>query len=646
MEGLDKFNENLLFAHQLRNVILILSSLVIYQGNDLEITKQNFNNIFKQIKLIKSSNIKKDLTKDYMCKLLCEINVTNEDETNISKFNTDVLTRKLFKQFELLQKCTKSQKLLNYKIKWLKDNFDIKKLNKIELNGGMICDLMENLCEKFNIDETPIIDGILENILLSKMNEIAENIIRQFKSKLKNYIQENQNQYLNYYDLITFYFNFHKEEGISNLCKSKISGLIPLPGAEAYIQKIMISTFEEIEIIYKKHKTKYEELIHNFGSKMLHKNEPKNIQEMQDYLNNLAKYLKKNCLPIVSFKMFNFDHSLPNKVNKYVINKISSISENIKNLVENENKSFKKINEEQNKIIEEKNSKELEFEKTIRDMKNKEREYLTQLEIERKKYKYLENYLETFKNENQKKLNDSEIKINELMKENINLKTKKLIISDDMSLNGVKSDYVNVKNKLIEYKTTIDNFNNQIFINNQSNIIDKGLKLLNINFDEWTIKFEQLIINNFSSYEEKISQYIKDLDNANFEITKLKYKLKEEQDNNPILKLKLDNIKKKLENTQSLLEEKNEMYKTQEEAINLQKKEIENYKKNKEKLEVSLNNNIEKYKLKEAENEVLLTVFYNVLSRNKIKYELNIKKLSSEVMQEVERLNKEFIFFK
>lgn len=510
----------------------------------------------------------------------------------------------------------------------------------------MICNLMEILCEKFNIEEMPIIDGILENILLSKLNEISETIISKFKTKFKNYIKENENQYLNYYDLITFYFNFQKEEGISSLCKSKIASLILLPSAEAYIQKIIISTFEEIEVIYRTHKSKYEELINNLGTKMYHKNELNNIQEMKDYLNNLSKYLKKNYIPIISYKMFNFDHSLPHKVNKYIISKLNNIGENIKILVENENKPFKKINEEQNKIIEEKNSKELEFEKTIRDMKNKEREYLTQLEIERKKYKYLENYLETFKNENQKKLNDSEIKINELMKENINLKTKKLIISDDMSLNGVKSDYVNVKNKLIEYKTTIDNFNNQIFINNQSNIIDKGLKLLNINFDEWTIKFEQLIINNFSSYEEKISQYIKDLDNANFEITKLKYKLKEEQDNNPILKLKLDNIKKKLENTQSLLEEKNEMYKTQEEAINLQKKEIENYKKNKEKLEVSLNNNIEKYKLKEAENEVLLTVFYNVLSRNKIKYELNIKKLSSDVMQEVERLNKEFIFFK
>ena len=66
-------------------------------------------------------------------------------------------------------------------------------------------------------------------------------------------------------------------------------------------------------------------------------------------------------------------------------------------MVENENKVFKKINEEQNKIIEEKTSKELEFEKTIRDMKNKEREYKTTLEIKKKNYEYLENYLQTMK---------------------------------------------------------------------------------------------------------------------------------------------------------------------------------------------------------------------------------------------------------
>ena len=593
LEGLDKFNENLLFAHQLRNIILILSSLVIYEGSDLESTKQNFINIFKQIKVIKSSSIKKDLTKEYMCKLFCEIKVTNDDETNIINFNKDILSKKLFKQFDLVTKCSKSQKALNYKLKWIKDNFDLKKLNKIELNGSMICDLMENLCEKFNIDEAPIIDNILENILLSRMNETTENIIRQFKNKLKNFIKDDQNQYLNYYDLITFYLNYLKEEGINNLCNSKIASLIPFSNAEAYIQKLMVSTFEDIETLYKQHKTKYEELINNFGSKMFHKNEPKNIQEMQNFLNNLAKYLKKNCLPIISYKMFNFDHSLPNKVNKYIFNKLSYIGENIKILVENEIKAFKKITEEQNKIIEEKNSKELEFEKIIRDMKNKEREYLITLEIERKNYNILENYLQTFEDENQKKINDSEMKLNELIKENSNLKNKQLITPEDLSINGVKSDYFFVKNKLNEYKIAIDNFNNQMLVNQQQpNNVTKEMKLLNTKFDEWISKFEQLILNNFTEYEERINSQKKDLDNLNFEMAKLKIEFQKEQQNNLVLKNQIEVEKKKIEEIQSLLNDKNILNKTMEERINLQLKD-------KERLEVSLNDNIVKYKLKE-----------------------------------------------
>ena len=83
-----------------------------------------------------------------------------------------------------------------------------------------------------------------------------------------------------------------------------------------------------------------------------------------------------------------------------------------------------------------------------------------------------------------------------------------------------------------------------------------------------------------------------------------------------------------------------------EERINLQLKDIEKFKKNKENLELSLNNNIVKAKLKEEEIEVLLAVFYSVLSKKKDKYELNKKKLSSDVMQEIERLNMEFLFFK
>ena len=330
------------------------------------------------------------------------------------------------------------------------------------------------------------------------------------------------------------------------------------------------------------------------------------------------KYLKKNFIPIISFKMFDFNHLLINKINKYLINKISFIKDNIKGVFENEN----------NRIL-----------NSIRDMKNKEREYLAAIDIERQKYKNLENYLETFEDENQKKISNSEMKLNELIKENSNLKNKKLIISEDCSINGVKNDFVYVKNKLSEYKTNIENINNQIIINNQSNKIEEGIKLLNIKIDDWLSKFEQLILNNFNNYEEKINNYKKDLDDVNFEITKLKIELAKEQRNNIILNNQIKDKTVKLEELESLLKDKDSLIKAQEERISLQIKD-------KEKLELSLNDNIVKYKLKEEENEVLLDVFFSVISKKKEKYELFIKKLSSNLRQYIKDLNKQYNFFK
>lgn len=654
LEGLDKFTENLLFAHQLRNIIFILSSLVIYEGNDnLEITKQNFINIFKQIKTIKSSNIKKDLTKDYMPRLLCEINISNVDETNntnITSFVNEVSNKKLFKQFDLFNKYNKEKKSLNYKLKWIKDNFDIKKLNKIELNENVVYNLIENLCEKFNVNEMPIIDVLLENIILSAMKGTTEKIISQFKNKFKNFIKDSQsqNQSLNYYDLISFYINFHKEESLTNFCKSKMSSFILLQNAEPYLQKILISTFEEIETVFKSHKTKYEELINSFGVRVCNKSDPKNIQEMRESINNLSKNLKKYFIPIISYKMFSFDNSLNVKVIKYVINKLSKIGENLKNLVENEKQSIKdQYNEQKNKILEENKNREKElYENSVREIKNKEREFSTTLEIESKKYKFLEEYLETFEEENQKKINDLEIRINELSKENNILKNKKLITSEEANINGVKSDFVFVKNKLIEYKTNIDNINNQININFQSKINDKeGNKLLDVKFEDWKVKFEKLIIDNFNSinnYEEKIIE----LENLDFEITKLKIELKEEKQNYLVLQMQLDNEKKKYEQLKSLLEDRNTLIKAYEEKINLQLKDIENYQKNKEKLEVDLNQAIVNYRMKEEENDVLVLVFCSVFRKKKDVYEQNIKKLSADVIEVIESLNKKYVFFK
>ena len=569
LEGLDKFNENLLFSYQLRDIILIISSCVIYHGIDnLEITKQNFNNIFKYIKEIKSSNPKTELTKEYICNLLCEINIPNEDEnnnTNINKFSNKIIAKKFFKNFELINKYNKVQKSINQKIKWLNDNFEIKRLNNTELNGNLICDLIENLCEKFNLGEQPILNDLLENILLSKLNEISEVIETQFKTKFNKFIDENNSQSLNYYDLINFYFKFHNEEGISNLCNSTIASMINLKNAKEYLQKIMMSTYNHIDLIFRKNKNKYEDLISKFGSNMHLKNDTKNIEEMKEYLNNLVKYLKKYFIPIISYRMFNFDSNLGIKVNKYIISKLNFLVENISIIDENEKKNMQKKIEEYNTILEGKNSKEINLEQSIRELKNKEREYLNLLEIEKKRYETLEKYFHSFENENQKKINDSQNKLNELIKENYNLKNKNLTKNDDFSLNEFQYDYIFVKNKLNEYKNAIINCNKQMNLNLEQHNFEEVIKLLNTHF-------ESIMNNNFNNlyeYKEKATKYKNELEQVNIEMIKLKLELKDEQQKFTLLKNKLDEENNKYESLLSVCNKQKSLIKIQEEKIKL-----------------------------------------------------------------------------
>ena len=71
---------------------------------------------------------------------------------------------------------------------------------------------MENIFEKYNLEETPILEDLLENSLLSKLNEMSEVILTQFITKFNKFKNDNSNKSLNYNDLIYFYFQFLKDE--------------------------------------------------------------------------------------------------------------------------------------------------------------------------------------------------------------------------------------------------------------------------------------------------------------------------------------------------------------------------------------------------------------------------------------------------
>ena len=216
--------------------------------------------------------------------------------------------------------------------------------------------------------------------------------------------------------------------------------------------------------------------------------------------------------------------------------------------------------------MEEKDSKEINLEQTIRDLKNKEREYLNLLDIEKKRYDTLEKYFNSFENEIQKKLSDSQNKLNELIKENYDLRNQKLTNSDECSLKGIKSDYIFVKNKLNEYKNYIANCNNLINLNLDSNSFDQKLNSL-------SNSFEQLITNNFNDlneYKEKENKYKNELDKVNFEITKLKVELKEFQQKFILLNKQLEDEKNKYSQLLSLFNQQKSLIQIQEEKLKLQ----------------------------------------------------------------------------
>ena len=318
--------------------------------------------------------------------------------------------------------------------------------------------------------------------------------------------------------------------------------------------------------MYHQHKNKYEDLITKFGNNIHYNNDPTNIEEMKVYINTLAKYLKKNFIPIISYKMFNFEPSLSSKVNKYIINKLNFFVDNSNDFDKNTKKSVQNKFDEYNRILEEKDSKEIILEKTIRELKNKEREYLNVIEIEKKKYETLQNYFHRFENENQIKINDSQNKLNELIKENYSLKNKKLINNDDSALSGIKSDCIFIKNKLNELKNNIINYSNQTNLNLNSNNYDEGIKLFNDNL-------EQIINNNFNEmneYKEKALKYKEELDRVNFDMTKLKLELKEEQQKFYLLNKQLEEEKNNYDNLLSLSNEQKTLIKLQEEKMKLQ----------------------------------------------------------------------------
>ena len=91
---------------------------------------------------------------------------------------------------------------------------------------------------------------------------------------------------------------------------------------------------------------------------------------------------------------------------------------------------------------------------------------------------------------------------------------------------------------------------------------------------------------------------------------------------------------------------KDSLINTQKESIKLYQDKIQKYQQIQNNLEIELNKNIVRYKMKEDEIHTLVLVVEKIMTKKKESYEFSVKKLSHEIKGEVEALVRELRIFK
>ena len=148
------------------------------------------------------------------------------------------------------------------------------------------------------------------------------------------------------------------------------------------------------------------------------------------------------------------------------------------------------------------------------------------------------------------------------------------------------------------------------------------------------------------NYEGLITKAKNQISSLSFEITKLNYDLNDEKENYSVLQSKYEEAKKEVQEYKKLSLVKDSLINTQKESIKLYQDKIQKYQQIQNNLEIELNKNIVRYKMKEDEIPTLVLVVEKIMTKKKESYEFSVKKLSHEIKGEVEALVRELRIFK
>ena len=578
---------------------------------------------------------------------------------------------------------------MNQVKKLIIDNVKPKSINGIQLNGQLFYGVLQEFTTNISSGETCYFISSLKSAIYSSLNDITENIVNKFRTKFTDEIDKNCNIYEkvknSYEEIIKEIQDIFPKSYIGQVLKSNYLSDV--------LSDIFLSVNEDIENSIKDAVNNFEEKI-----KKINENESKkqveniqNINDIKTHLKNFSSGIREK----IENELFNDNTKLISifpLIKEYIENickKIDYYSDNISNYVENnlkkyegDSKNKENILDEKVNEIKEKDSQILVLKLNIDDLKQqlylKEKEYLNNIDIEKAKYKKLED----FSKEKDQVIRDLELKVENLNKElaikntlsskneeelknvkkeleelrgNYKIFQEKTIEESKNDCLDIKekelkdllsnimvtySEYADIVGKLEENKNLV--FRNK-FIEETKNGVEKTSKNM---LDELSLFKEKHYKTMTDNYEKEISKLKNENLTLTSELEKTNNNLKIQKNESELLENKLKNLQSNKEEEQSTIQNKDKLIQTQKEILELCKSSEKELSTKISTYELDLSQNIAELKMKEDEIEVLTFVMECIFKKDKNSYERNLTKLSGPIKEKIKELNKKYKFIK
>ena len=707
-QGLNKKDEENI-SHKLFILSVLLSSYAVYTTRG-ELNDEAINDFIYYTDLSNKINVHGDKNsklnnidnlKNYFPELIF-VNDTSPKEGIEDKIEKNPLCDKTLKLFEKRTYINSQnhQEILDK----VQNNIKIKSIDNNVMDGDSLFGLVQNYIDFINDGDHPVIHSALENVLLSKVKNVCESVIDDFKKNL----HKNVKYPMSINDIYKAYLNLQQKHFVE--FSQKIEKFATSAQTGEYIQKMCADMEKELESILETNKDYYDEwfsMEYNKFEQELGKLKFESIAEIKLFILSYTSAFK-NCLAdFLKIPNSDFCQNLINVLSKifqnFVVVKLSNIGDKINemyenysqecnNNIDNLNNNIKKLNEQidnNQKLLNDKNKEksevnknylelETKLDKLTRELKTKEQEFENNLNIEKQNFQRMEAYnntqikekdetisqleskIEKLNQEIQGSNKESFMKATELNRENIKLQGEierlkkeggkgKSDVYNEQSAN-LQTLFKNIQSTFMEFKESVDKLdkeNENIFktkyLENSTKEIEDKLK--NCVTELRTFCENQVKTMN-DNYEKEIKKVKDQYEELSFEFSKKNAEIQEKIDQKEESENKLKETSKQITELQKISESKDSLIQTQNDALKMFDEKVKDYIKQKENLEMSLAKSIYDFKMKEDEFDSLFMVIEGIIARKKDKYEHNLTKLSTDVKNTLQSLVKQYKFFK